>query len=56
MVAGRLNWRPFSFEAEAQSRCPLVALSGHSNRTRVCPLLEQQRTNVDFSAGSFVRL
>jgi hypothetical protein len=22
----------------------LMALSGHANRTRVCPLLEQQRT------------
>jgi hypothetical protein len=27
-----------------QSECLLLAQSGHANRTRECPLLEQQRT------------
>jgi len=34
---------------------PLLALSGQASRPGVCPLLEQQRTKVDFGLRRFVR-
>jgi hypothetical protein len=37
-IGGRLSWRPLSFQPSV--RCRLLALSGHSDRTRECPLLE----------------
>jgi hypothetical protein len=33
---------------------PLLALSGPFSRTRLCRLLEQQRTKLNFGAGQFV--
>jgi len=37
---GPPHWRTFFLPIMLQCMSPLLALSGQSNRTRVCPLLE----------------
>jgi hypothetical protein len=42
------------FHFKPNFQCRLLALSGQISRTSVCPLLEQQRTTVDFGQRWFV--
>ena len=47
----KIHWLARADEViELIAECPLLALSGQSGCTRVCPLLEQQRTLVGSDA------
>jgi hypothetical protein len=51
-MISRMDNKQVSVIAAVALRCPLLALSGQSNRARVCPLLDQQQTKSDFFHNS----